>query len=60
MCAHIAVTHRDQGNVERKWHLEVEGDKRKDEALEILHKVVEDPETLGVLAALHVEQRTDL
>jgi hypothetical protein len=41
-------------------NLEVERDEREDKALEILDKVVENPETLRVLAALHVEQRSDL
>jgi hypothetical protein len=47
-------------NKEAATNLEVERDEREDKALEILDKVVENPETLRVLAALHVEQRSDL
>ena len=33
---------------------------RKYQALQVLHQIVEPTQTAGVLAALNVEQRTDL
>eukprot|EP00446_Apocalathium_sp_SHHI-4_P058857 CAMPEP_0177429124 /NCGR_PEP_ID=MMETSP0368-20130122/74942_1 /TAXON_ID=447022 ORGANISM="Scrippsiella hangoei-like, Strain SHHI-4" /NCGR_SAMPLE_ID=MMETSP0368 /ASSEMBLY_ACC=CAM_ASM_000363 /LENGTH=103 /DNA_ID=CAMNT_0018899603 /DNA_START=41 /DNA_END=349 /DNA_ORIENTATION=- len=39
---------------------EVQADQAEDEALQVLHQVVEDPETLGVLGGLHVRQGANL
>jgi len=40
--------------------LEVQADEGEDEGLEVLDEVVEDPEAVGVLAVLHVQQGPDL
>jgi len=46
--------------MQKRQHLEVERDERENKALEILHKVVEDPQPLGILASLHIKERADL
>jgi len=40
--------------------LEMQVDERKDEALDVLHNVIEHTEALRILALLHVEQRAYL
>lgn len=44
----------------RQPYLEMQVDERKDHGLEVLHEKVKDLETLGVFAALDVDERTDL
>lgn len=41
-------------------HLEVQGDEREHEALEVLHQVVQHAKPLGVFAVLNVQQRPNL
>mmetsp|Transcript_102089 Transcript_102089/g.259437 ORF Transcript_102089/g.259437 Transcript_102089/m.259437 type:complete len:233 (-) Transcript_102089:3-701(-) len=54
----IPRTNRPMGS--DRLDAEMQTDKAEDEALQVLHQVVEDPETLGVLGGLHVRQGANL
>jgi hypothetical protein len=45
--------------VDEYTYLEMQRDQREHQTLEILHQIVERPQTLRILATGHVQQRTD-
>lgn len=49
----------DLGETNASTDLEMKADQREDQALQVLHEVVEDAQALGIRAVLHVQQRAD-